>query len=129
MASHLIAIQSKQFEHKICGMNTNVAHALRTINLNVSSSSFDAMIEKLENRIHTIYPKVTNIGISFGNLGNTFYSKNFDTTNNEIIICFILDTIDIDSKMATFVRKHSEQVSSGETSKIWSLLYKFDCSA
>ncbi|KAL9651045.1 hypothetical protein ABK040_012789 [Willaertia magna] len=142
-------IKSKEFEHKICGMNQQVINYLRQYKINVTNAEtfFTPIINKLNQRIHSIYNNninninnnginnnvannlnVINIGYSFGNVGSVFYVNNLDLNNNDIIICFILDSLDIDSKMITAVNIHSNKVSANENSKVWSLLYKFNCS-
>ncbi|KAL9646338.1 hypothetical protein ABK040_014490 [Willaertia magna] len=141
-------IKSKEFEHKICGMNQQVINYLRQYKINVTNAEtfFTPIINKLNQRIHSVYNNninninnngtnnnennlnVINIGYSFGNVGSTFYVNNLDLNNNDIIICFILDSLDIDSKMITAVNIHSNKVIAKENSKVWGLLYKFNCS-
>ncbi|KAL9646356.1 hypothetical protein ABK040_014508 [Willaertia magna] len=141
-------IKSKEFEHKICGMNQQVINYLRQYKINITNAEtfFTPIINKLNQRIHSVYNNninnindnitnnnennlnVINIGYSFGNVGSTFYLNNLDLNNNDIIICFILDSLDIDSKMITAVNIHSNKVSANENSKVWGLLYKFNCS-
>ncbi|KAL9651029.1 hypothetical protein ABK040_012773 [Willaertia magna] len=124
-------------------MNQQVINYLRQYKINITNAEtfFTPIINKLNQRIHSIYNNninnditknnennVINIGYSFGNVGSSFYVNNLDLNNNDIIICFILDSLDIDSKMITAVNIHSNKVSANENSKVWGLLYKFNCS-
>jgi hypothetical protein len=85
--------------------NLNSKENLKKIELNLN--------EKLKNKF--------NLGFIVCSGNKTLY-KNYNQSENEIIICFLSDILDIDSKFMTFIKKDLKEINS-----IFDLLYKFDC--
>jgi hypothetical protein len=126
--SYRVLLQNKaEFESKICGMHANIAQAVREHNRQEDRDPhfFDVLVENIVNMLHKNVDKKLSVGIMFSSPFANYYSE-ADFDNNDVIVNLLIDNIDIDSKMMTFIRK-SGSVDSSENSPIWSALYRYDC--
>src|SRR3989338_5843229 len=97
--SHMEVIKSEQFSHKICGMHSKMINAFR-LNMNDPTnlnSTFQLMINNLEKRIQKglKLDNPVSVGFTFGNVAHVLLHHNLNLEVNDIVICFILDTMDI----------------------------------
>ena len=83
-----------------------------------ASEEYEKVVKKLEVLCRAICPSAT-VGVGFGSPIKEYFQKG--TLNEDIFFFFLLDSIDIDSKMTTFVKNHLK-----EKEKVFSQLYKFD---
>ncbi|EFC49478.1 predicted protein [Naegleria gruberi] len=128
-------IKSDQFAHKICGMNQRMINVFRASRDDPTKleQNFLLMIANIKRKIlgglKLEASESISVGFTFGNVAQVLTSHNLNIQENDIVVCFLLDTLDIDSKMVTAIRKSSKVVDASDKSAVWNLLYKFDATS
>eukprot|EP01112_Ceratiomyxa_fruticulosa_P014309 TRINITY_DN4089_c0_g1_i5.p1 TRINITY_DN4089_c0_g1~~TRINITY_DN4089_c0_g1_i5.p1 ORF type:complete len:126 (+),score=20.59 TRINITY_DN4089_c0_g1_i5:406-783(+) len=113
-------LDNSNYEHRICGMHVNVAIGIREAHKHNNDGEFTRIKDNLQALINTNYP-----GVSFGVAIGGYFTSYFNNSNGkeDIIIHFLSDVTNVDSKMMTFVSKNLlPEVMDG----IFRLLYKHD---
>jgi len=62
-----------------------------------------------------------NVGVVFGSAGKDYVSHS--QLDEDVVVYLLSDTIDIDSKMMTFIK---DTLSGTDKNKVYDLLYKYD---
>jgi hypothetical protein len=127
MTYRLLLENKTDFESKICGMHANIAQAVRAHlrDTDRSSTFFEPLVERIRDVLHRKVDPNLSVGVMFSSPFANYHSDaNF--TDNDVIINLLVDEINIDSKMMTFIRK-KKNLDSSDSSPIWAVLYRFDC--
>eukprot|EP00041_Stephanoeca_diplocostata_P036757 m.1353846 g.1353846 ORF g.1353846 m.1353846 type:complete len:362 (+) comp24931_c0_seq1:203-1288(+) len=128
MAGHSLhpgqLLQDEKFQHKTCGMHESLVAELRSAHSAPNRSLTVQGVCKflLEQLKQTVgIDAGANIGVVVGPpVGKaTAVAFNGDSRHASLVVWFLLDTIDIDSKQTTFIR-----LDNPASSRIFDLVYK-----
>eukprot|EP00294_Goniomonas_avonlea_P017553 CAMPEP_0114544840 /NCGR_PEP_ID=MMETSP0114-20121206/3086_1 /TAXON_ID=31324 /ORGANISM="Goniomonas sp, Strain m" /LENGTH=122 /DNA_ID=CAMNT_0001729237 /DNA_START=20 /DNA_END=388 /DNA_ORIENTATION=+ len=114
-------LQNEQYTHRACGMHANVREVLRSV------QKGDDPVVAAE-RIREKWRELPELGdIPMGMIFGTPIGKELlDLTSAEdaVVLCFIMDPMDIDCKQMTFIKSDS----FASATAVFEKLYKWDWS-
>eukprot|EP01113_Clastostelium_recurvatum_P031319 TRINITY_DN3899_c0_g1_i3.p1 TRINITY_DN3899_c0_g1~~TRINITY_DN3899_c0_g1_i3.p1 ORF type:complete len:141 (-),score=23.42 TRINITY_DN3899_c0_g1_i3:115-513(-) len=116
-------LSDPNYDHRICGMHSAVAQMIRKEHKEKTdqqdeAGAYTTLATNLKRRLHSVYPDIT-VGVLVGSAFKSYY-LNADR-DDLVIVNFLSDTLDIDSKQMTFVHR---SFPPERLEKIFAILYK-----
>eukprot|EP00727_Mastigamoeba_balamuthi_P002165 m51a1_g11946 hypothetical protein (112) ;mRNA; r:745155-745594 len=104
-------------------MHTNLAEAVRAALREHDAKAMEAIARRLAERVRAGCDEV-GVGVTVGTLFRDHWTTP-DAGSQSVVVCLISDPLNVESKMATFVRNDT---AARDQSAFFDRLYKFDAS-